>query len=115
MSSSRASTSLKVQPENDWQPWPALRRPLSRDGSLAESSRALTEKLSASKVFKSVVNTATELSEVGLKFVIENRYLLSHRNLADALLKLGKPNEAIRHYSESLRLQPLCWPPACCA
>ena len=57
--------------------------------SLAEASRTMTDKLAASPVFRSVVNTASELSEIGLQFVIENRYLLSHKDLSGAFTTEG--------------------------
>ncbi|MGI9318270.1 MAG: MMPL family transporter [bacterium] len=50
---------------------------------LAASNKTLTEALSKLPLFRKVVNRASELSTEGLEFVVDNRYLLSHRSLAE--------------------------------
>ncbi len=50
---------------------------------LAIANRQLEETLSESPLFRKVVNRASDLSQSALEFVVDNRYLLSHRDLAE--------------------------------
>lgn len=50
---------------------------------LAEYNRALKDAISGLPLFHKVINRASELSQEGLDFVVQNRYLLSHRDLED--------------------------------
>ena len=50
---------------------------------LAEANKALTERLAESQLFTKVVNQASQLSEEALAYVVNNRYLLSRRDLQD--------------------------------
>ena len=61
---------------------------LSTD-KLAAANEALTTQLSQSPVFRKVINQAGKLSQEGLAFVEENRYLLSHRNLSQRFSEEG--------------------------
>ncbi len=56
---------------------------------LTQANQQLTESLAASNVFRKVVNSAAELSDGALEFVVENRYLLSHRDLTEYFTEEG--------------------------
>ncbi|MEJ2178695.1 MAG: hypothetical protein P8Y12_12400 [Gammaproteobacteria bacterium] len=56
---------------------------------LAEYNRALKDAISGLPLFHKVINRASELSQEGLDFVVQNRYLLSHRDLEDQFSLAG--------------------------
>lgn len=51
---------------------------------LAAANQALVGRLAESPLFTRVINQAGQLSDEGLSFVVENRYLLSHADLGSA-------------------------------
>ncbi len=50
---------------------------------LVQSNQQLTDALGTSTIFRKVVNSTSELSDKALNFVVDNRYLLSHRDLGE--------------------------------